>query len=136
MWRWPVACNITPRIKTASSVVWAAIPLWTTEGVSGPDQRTPDLSAVIQESSSSAPALRATRLSVIIFPQPITDNAGERTAISFEMANGSANFQPAIFNVEFRPIPEPSTCVLAALAAAGLCLVRRRRQPGRTSSVR
>src|SRR5262245_30745951 len=70
------ASNITPRTTPSSSVVWADIPLWTTEGVSGPDQRTPDISAVIQEIVNQGGWASGNALSVIIVPEPITDNTG------------------------------------------------------------
>jgi hypothetical protein len=40
--------NITSRLRTLAAVSWAP-PVWVGGGVAGPEQRTPDLSAVIQE---------------------------------------------------------------------------------------
>jgi hypothetical protein len=83
---------------------------------------------VIQEIVEQGGWAAGNALSLIILPEPITDNTGERTAISYEKASTSGGTQnPAILNVEYEPIPEPATCVLAVLAAAGLCLARRRR---------
>jgi hypothetical protein len=62
-------------------------------------------------------------LSLLIAPDPITDEADERTAGAFETdVAGSA---PAVLTVEF--IPEPTSCVLGATAVCGLGIVRRRR---------
>jgi len=40
--------NITSRLRTFNEVSWA-VSSWPTEKAAGPDQRTPELSAVIQE---------------------------------------------------------------------------------------
>lgn len=119
--------SITPRTKTANSVVWADIPLWTNEGDAGADQRTPDLASVIQEIVNQGGWASGNALSLIIVPEPLSDNSGERTAISYEKSSTSGgNQHPAILNIEFQPVPEPATCLLAALAAVGLFVLCRR----------
>ena len=40
--------NITSRLRTFNEVSWA-VASWPTEKAAGPDQRSPELSAVIQE---------------------------------------------------------------------------------------
>ena len=43
------AADISSRPTTAASVTWNDIPAWTTVGETGPDQRSPNLAAVLQE---------------------------------------------------------------------------------------
>ena len=43
------ANNITSRATTTASVIWSGIPAWSTAGQAGADQRTPDLSSIVQE---------------------------------------------------------------------------------------
>ncbi len=43
------AYNVSTRTKTGVAASWSGIPFWNTIGEAGPDQRTPDLSAVIQQ---------------------------------------------------------------------------------------
>jgi hypothetical protein len=123
--------NLTSRDRTTNSVLWSNIPVWTGEGTTGPDQRTPDISAIIQEIIDQPGWAAGNALSVFILPDPITDNTGERTAISFDKsgdpANAGSGFQPAILNVDFTPIPEPSTWAIAAIAGILLAAFGRRR---------
>ena len=44
----PVSGNISSRTRTQSNVAWSPAP-WVTIGEAGPDQRTPDISQIIQE---------------------------------------------------------------------------------------
>lgn len=112
--------DITSRPLTASSVVWADIPLWSMVGESGPDQLTPDLGTIIQEIVDQPGWTAGNALSIIIFPEPITDNSGERTA---ESRNGVASAAPQL-TVNF--IPAPSALALTAIGV--LSLIRWRRQ--------
>ncbi|MEX2140677.1 MAG: hypothetical protein WD894_15555 [Pirellulales bacterium] len=114
--------NISSRTRTSSSVVWSNIPVWTTEGDTGPDQRTPDLSPILTEIIGQAGWMSGNALSLIILPEPFTDNTGERTAISFNKSMGTPNFQPPILTVDFVPIPEPSSLALALLATLGMLI--------------
>lgn len=131
-----VAFNLTSRAQTTSSVLWSNIPNWSGEGTAGPDQLTPNLSAIVQEIINQPAWAPGNALSIFIHPEPITDGSGERTAISFDRssdpANAGAGFNPPILNIDFTPgvIPEPSSLVLAALAACGLAIgaVRGRRR--------
>ncbi|MFX0199765.1 MAG: hypothetical protein ACFFCW_26890 [Candidatus Hodarchaeota archaeon] len=112
--------DITSRSLTTSSVVWANIPLWVTAGDAGPDQLTPDLGTIIQEIVDQPGWTVGNALSIIIFPEPITDSRGERTAESF---NGSASKAP-LLTVKF--IPAPSALALTVVGV--LSLIRWRRQ--------
>ncbi len=82
--------NISGRRRTASSVGWSPAS-WSAAGESGSDQRTPDLSAVIQEIVSQGGWIKGNALAVII------TGSGTRTAESFE---GNAASAP-VLHVEF-----------------------------------
>ncbi len=41
--------NLTSRARTSAQVSWNDIPAWTNPGEAGPDQRTPDLTAIVRE---------------------------------------------------------------------------------------
>jgi hypothetical protein len=115
--------NITSRPRTTSSVLWNDIPVWTVVGEAGPGQRTPNLASVLQEIVNQPGWMSGNSISLLIAPDPITDEADERTAGAFETdVAGSA---PARLTIEF--VPEPTSCVLAATAVCGLGVVGRRR---------
>lgn len=85
------AGNITSRKKTTAFVEWNNIPEWNAAsiGSAGPDQLTPDLSAIVQEIIGQ-PGWRANNaMAFIILPNP----GGERTAEAFE---GSAATAPLL----------------------------------------
>jgi hypothetical protein len=44
-----IANNISSRTKTTASVAWNSIPAWDLVDEQGPDQKTPDLSSIVQE---------------------------------------------------------------------------------------
>jgi hypothetical protein len=80
------------------------------------------LASIIQEIVNQPTWTPGNALSLLISPEPLTDGADERTAGSFETdVAGSA---PPVLNIEF--VPEPSSCLLAATAACGLAIARRR----------
>jgi hypothetical protein len=115
--------NITSRPRTTSSVLWNDIPVWTVVGEAGAAQRTPNLASIIQEIVNQPGWAAGNALTLLLAPDPITDGADERTAGSFETdVAGSA---PARLTVEF--VPEPSSCVLVAVAAFAISLAARRR---------
>ena len=82
--------NISSRPTTGNVVSWAPPP-WTSKGEAGPDQRTPDLSAIIQE-IVDRPGWVANNSMVIIIT-----GSGERTAESY---NGSSSAAP-LLHVEY-----------------------------------
>ena len=82
--------NISSRPTTAASVSWAPVP-WTSKGEAGPDQRTPDLSAIIQEIVDRTGWVANNSLVIII------TGSGERTAESY---NGSSSAAP-LLHVEY-----------------------------------
>ncbi len=59
------ARNISSRNRTAASVNWSP-PDWTSEGMAGPGQRTPDLSSIVQEIVNRAGWSQGNSLVVII----------------------------------------------------------------------
>ncbi len=91
------AFNITSRTPTASSVLWSAIPAWTTAGVAGPDQQTPDLTSIVQEIVNQPTWVPGNAMAIMIFPEPLNDTTGERTAESF---NGSSS-EAAVLTIDF-----------------------------------
>ena len=91
--------NITSRPTTGNVVSWAPPP-WTSTGAAGSDQRTPDISAVIQEIVDRTGWVANNSLVIII------TGSGERTAESY---NGSSS-AAALLHVEYvnSPPPPPS----------------------------
>ncbi|MFW5444597.1 MAG: PKD domain-containing protein [Methylococcaceae bacterium] len=93
--------NISNRPRTASSITWNPAP-WTIIGEQGPNQKTPDITTIIQEIVNQSDWLSANSLAIII-----TGN-GERTAVSFnqnalsapllhiEYSDGSSKNQPPV----------------------------------------
>jgi hypothetical protein len=69
--------DISSRARTAATVPWT-VPTWPTVGVSGPDQRTPDLAAVIQEIVDRPGWSAGNALAIIIA------GSGRRTAEAVE----------------------------------------------------
>ena len=78
------AGNVSSRMRTTAAVSWPSIPAWTIVGESGPDQRTPDISDVIQEIVNGAGWTRGNALAVIL------TGTGLRTAVSFEGGSTAA----------------------------------------------
>ncbi len=69
--------DISSRPRTADSVEWSP-PLWLASAVAGPDQRTPDLSSILQEVISQPGYSVNSAISIII------KGSGRRTAISWD----------------------------------------------------
>ena len=82
--------NISSRPRTTASASWAPV-AWSNIGEAGPDQRTPDLSSVIQEIVDRSGWSGGNSLAIII------TGSGERTAESF---NGSQTGAP-LLHVEY-----------------------------------
>ncbi len=80
--------NVSSRPRTTASVGWVP-PAWPTVGVAGPDQRTPDLSSLIQEIVSRPGWSSGNALVLIV------TGTGTRTAKSFD--NGS----PPVLHLEY-----------------------------------
>jgi hypothetical protein len=82
--------NISARTRTAASATWADIPFWTTEHERGADQRTPDLSAIVQEIVDRGDWYGGNHMSFIL------EGTGQRTAESFDGAGENAEQRPTL----------------------------------------
>ena len=89
-----VAEDLTTRPKTSASVEWNDIPVWDAAsiGTAGPNQKTPDLTAIVQEIISQ-PGWNGSSIAFLIEPNP----GGERTAESYD---GDANAAP-LLHIEY-----------------------------------
>ncbi|HEY3217363.1 MAG TPA: T9SS type A sorting domain-containing protein [Candidatus Eisenbacteria bacterium] len=82
--------NLTGRQTTQAAVDWPNLAAWSV-GQAGPDQRTPDLSPVLQEIVGSSGWQSGNALALLI------TGSGHRTAVSYEGIPGSA----PLLHVEF-----------------------------------
>jgi hypothetical protein len=89
------AGNVSSRTPTGAAVAWPSVPAWTTVRESGPNQRTPDISGVIQEIVNQGGWARGNALAVIV------TGTGLRTAMAFE---GGSTFAP-LLHVEYGASP-------------------------------
>jgi hypothetical protein len=83
--------NITNRPRTTADVEWIPVS-WTTKNEAGPDQRTPDISVVVQEIVNRSGWASGNSLVIII------SGTGERVADSYEGGSSYA----ALLHVEYR----------------------------------
>jgi PKD repeat protein len=83
--------NISGRARTAAAVPWAPV-AWPTVGAAGPDQRTPNLAAVVQEVVGRAGWASGNSLVILI------SGTGKRVAESY---NGDKAGAP-LLHVEYR----------------------------------
>jgi hypothetical protein len=89
--------NISNRTLTTASVAWNNIPAWNTVGQSGVNQRTPDLTSIVQEIVNRGGWASGNSMAFII------NGSGERTAESY---NGSSAQAPVLTIVaNFTPPP-------------------------------
>ncbi len=86
--------NISSRVRTAASVTWSP-PSWPTEGEAGANQRTPDLSRVVQEVVSRPGWASGRPLALIV------TGTGKRVAESY---NGQSSAAP-LLHVEYAQGP-------------------------------
>jgi predicted metal-dependent phosphoesterase TrpH len=85
--------NISERVKTTASVSWSP-PDWTTAGLAGTAQRTPQLSAVIQEIVSLPAFTTGSPVTLII------TGTGRRTAEAYDGVPASAPKLVVEFNLQ------------------------------------
>ncbi|KAA0246771.1 MAG: hypothetical protein EDM77_16400, partial [Candidatus Jettenia sp. AMX1] len=71
--------NVSSRNKTAAHVIWNP-PAWNTEGESGQDQKTPDLTSIVQEIVNRSGWSENNAMAFII------TGTGKRVAVSYECA--------------------------------------------------
>ena len=121
--------DITDRPSASNAVAWINVPSWTGQvGMAGPDQRTPDISAIVQEIIDQPGWVAGNAMAFGVVP---IDAAGDidptsqanRTAESFDGVPTSA----PLLEIDFTPIPEPSTVILAAFGFVALLYCGRRR---------
>jgi hypothetical protein len=86
-----ISNNLSARPVTTASVSWAPVP-WTAAGDAGVDQRTPDLTPIVQEIVNRSNWANSNSLAIIV------TGSGKREAISFE-ANASA---APVLHLEFQ----------------------------------
>ncbi|WP_299524881.1 fibronectin type III domain-containing protein [Winogradskyella sp.] len=70
--------NISSRVRTSNTVTWSEIPIWDTEGVSGLEQRTPYITAIVNEIVSQNDWASGNAISFIF------SGTGKRVAESFD----------------------------------------------------
>lgn len=76
--------NISSRTRTTSQINWDNVPLWETIGEADLDQRTPDISSIIEEILSRPDWSQNNALSIII------SGSGKRVAEAFDGESSSA----------------------------------------------
>jgi chitodextrinase len=109
--------NITSRPTTAASVNWAP-PAWNTRGESGPDQRTPDLSGIVQEIVNRKNWGEGNAMVFVI------TGSGERTAESFNGDSSAAPILTVTYVVSMGPAPpEPPLLLFPADGATNVSLI-------------
>lgn len=92
--------NISSRPRTTANVSWSPVP-WTTVGEAGPDQRTPDITNIIQEIVNRPGWSSSNSLAIII------TGTGVRTAESY---NGVPSAAPLLhIELLIGPTPIPTT---------------------------
>ncbi len=96
------AGDISSRPRTAAQALWSP-PAWSTIGAAGPDQRTVNLSAVIQEIVNRQGWQSGSALALIV------TGTGKRVAVAHDGAAGAA----PLLRVELAP-PSPDTTPPAA----------------------
>ena len=90
--------NVSSRATTGDSVLWQNIPVWPVTGVAGPDQQTPDISALVQTVVNRGGWTSGNSLTII------ASGTGERTAESYDGSSGQA----PLLVVEF-VVPQTTT---------------------------
>jgi hypothetical protein len=107
--------NVSSRPRTAAGVSWSPVP-WNTVDVAGPDQRTPDISSVIQEIVNRPGWSSSNSLAIVV-----TGN-GKRTAEAYD---GIPNAAP-LLHIEFATVaqtPQPDIDVTPSPYSYGAVLV-------------
>jgi hypothetical protein len=94
------AFNISQRTRTADSVIWSDIPAWNTENEAGLDQRTPDLTTLI-ETIINQPSWEAGNAASFII-----SGTGRRNAISQNKSTEAAPTLVVTYDVVDFPIED------------------------------
>ena len=91
--------NISSRTLTTATVSWSNIPPWNSVGQSGPNQQTPDLTAIVQEIVNRGGWSSGNSMAFVI------SGVGERTAESY---NGNSSAAPVLSitaDISLDPLP-------------------------------
>ena len=100
--------NISSRPRTTAAVSWAPPP-WPTVGQAGPDQRTPNLAAVVQEIVGRAGWSSGDSLVILV------TGSGKRTAESFDGTPAGA----PLLHVEYRSTGTPQPVITSFSPTSG-----------------
>jgi hypothetical protein len=106
--------DVSSRPTTGTAVVWNP-PDWTAVGAAGPDERTPDLAAVLQDVVARPGWSAGNAMALVI------SGSGSRVAGSYD---GAAAAAPVL---ELQYVPEPGSLVLLISGIAGLLTLGRSR---------
>ena len=100
--------DVTSRTVTTAVVAWTPDP-WSNVGAAGPDERTPDISPIVQEIVSRPLWLFGNDLAVII------TGTGRRTAETFEGAPTQAALLHITYQMQSGPANQPPVAVADAV---------------------
>ena len=115
------AGDITSRLVTTASVVWD-VPQWTVKHGQGPEEQTPDISAVIQEIVDQPDWASGNAIVLLFRDNPDKPSAGTREAESFD---GTADAAP-LLHIEYTEAAAGTTIAVEAggdIAAANAAAV-------------
>jgi hypothetical protein len=106
--------DISSRARTTSTVPWSPAP-WTTKGLAGPDQLTPDIATVIQEIVSRSGWASGNSLAIII------TGTGERVAEAFDGVPAAAPLLRVGYLVDpdYNAVPSASNVQIAGTPIVG-----------------
>lgn len=91
--------NISNRTLTSASVSWNNIPAWNSVGQAGANQRTPDLTSIVQEIVNRGGWSSGNSMAFII------SGSGERTAESYNGSNSRAPVLTIVADLSLDPLP-------------------------------
>lgn len=100
--------TVSSRVKSVSNVVWKGIPQWTIEHAAGADQRTPNLSSLMQEIVNMNGWAQGNAISFIMIGN------GQRSAESYEGSEGNTAQIPTLY-VKYTIVDEELAAALDAL---------------------
>ena len=86
--------NVSSRQTTTAQVSWENIPVWSTVGVSGVDQRTPNLSPIFSEITHQQGWASGNPISIIV------KGTGKREAVAFDGSSQSAPILVVEYSIE------------------------------------
>ena len=97
--------NVTNRPTTDANAFWS-VPVWPEIGAQGPDQRSTDLTSIIQEIISQDGWASGNALVLIVRDDPDFPSLGVRTAASYSLPSGAPLLHIEIFGTSAtEPVP-------------------------------